>query len=164
MTIKTKDQDFAISKQLHIKAAHDAKFSEVIDHVTNIGYIVAECKTNLDKTMFQEACATAHDIKSAVTGSHYFLLCEWLDMTPISTKSTDINEVLMLRKAKRMNSNVRQAYSRSSNRKAKRTNYVKFLKEHPLQLEVFQRFLSHIKRLLKSEIPAELDVLTKGYF
>src|SRR5712692_3087675 len=52
MTIKTKDQDFAISKQLHIKAAHDAKFDEAIDHVTNIGYIVAECKTNLDKTMF----------------------------------------------------------------------------------------------------------------
>lgn len=164
MTIKTKDQDFAISKQLHIKAAHDAKFAEAIDHVTNIGYIVAECKTNLDKTMFQEACATAHDIKSAVTGAHYFLLCEWLDMTPISTKSTDINEVLILRKAKRLSSNVRKAYSKASKRKAKRDDYVKFLKNHPLHLEMFQRFFSHVKGLLKSEVPAVQDVLSKGYF
>jgi hypothetical protein len=164
MTIKTKDQDFAISKQLHIKAAHDAKFAEAIDHVTNIGYIVAECKTNLDKTMFQEACATAHDIKSAVTGAHYFLLCEWLDMTPISTKSTDINEVLILRKAKRISSNVRKAFSQASKRKAKRDEYVKFLMGRPLQLEVFQRFLVHVKGLLKSEVPAEQDVLSKGFF
>ena len=164
MTIKTKDQDFAISKRLHIKAAHDAKFDEAIDHITNIGYIVAECKTNLDKTMFQEACATAHDIKSAVTGAHYFLLCEWLDMTPISTKSTDIDEVLILRKAKRMNSNVRKAYSKASKRKTKREEYVKFLKARPLRLEMFQRFLAHVKGLLKSEVPAEQDVLSKGYF
>src|SRR5260370_18368941 len=130
MTIKTKDQDFAISKRLHIKAAHDAKFGDAIDHVTNIGYIVAECKTNLDKTMFQEACATAHDIKSAVTGAHYFLLCEWLDMTPISTKSTHINEVLIRREANQLSSYIRKAYSNASNRKAKRNEYVTILKHH----------------------------------
>jgi hypothetical protein len=164
MTIKTKDQDFAISRRLHIKAAHDAKFADAIDHTTNIGYIVAECKTNLDKTMFQEACATAHDIKSAVTGAHYFLLCEWLDMTPISTKSTDIDEVLILRKAKRISSHVRKAYSKASKRKAKRDEYVRFLKDHPLQLEMFERLLTHIKGLLRSEVPAEQAVLSKGYF
>lgn len=164
MMIKTKDQDFAISMRLHIKAAHDDKFAKAVDHITHIGYIVAECKTNLDKTMFQEACATAHDIKSAVTGAHYFLLCEWLDMTPISTKSTDITEVIILRKAKRMNSNIRSAFSTAAGRKAKRAGYVTFLQKNPLQLEMFQRLLRHIKGLLKSEVPPEQDVLNKGYF
>jgi hypothetical protein len=164
MMIKTKDQDFAISMRLHIKSAHDDKFTNAIDHITHIGYIVAECKTNLDKTMFQEACATAHDIKSAVTGAHYFLLCEWLDMAPISTKSTDITEVIILRKAKRMNSNIRSAFGKAAGRKAKRADYVAFLQRNPLQLDMFQRFLKHIKGLLKSEVPPEQDVLNKGYF
>ncbi len=78
---------------------------------THIGFVVAECKTNLDKTMFQEACATAHDVKAAVSGARYYLLCEWLDMTPLSTAPTDINEILLLRKAKRINSNVRSKYA-----------------------------------------------------
>src|SRR5258707_5790168 len=52
-----------------------------------------------DKTMFQEACATAHDTKSAVAGAKYYLLCEWLDMTPVSTAPTDID-----RKSTRLNS------------------------------------------------------------
>jgi hypothetical protein len=47
--------------------------------------VVSECKTNLDKTMFQGACATAHDVKSSVSGARYYLLAEWLDMTPVST-------------------------------------------------------------------------------
>ena len=53
--------------------------------------------------MFQEACATAHDVKAAVSGASYYLLCEWLDMTPLSTAPTDIDEILLLRKAKRIN-------------------------------------------------------------
>lgn len=63
-------------------------------------------------------------------------------MTPISTKSTDIDEVLILPKAKRMNPNVRKAYSMASKRKTKREEYVKFLKAPPLRLEMFQRFLA----------------------
>lgn len=50
---------------------------------TNIAYLACECKTNLDKTMFQEASATALDLKSTVPSAKYLLLCEWLDMTPI---------------------------------------------------------------------------------
>ena len=41
-----------------------------------LGYVMAELKTNLDKTMYQEASATAHDIKLAVTGAKYYLLCD----------------------------------------------------------------------------------------
>ena len=59
------------------------------------------------RTTFQEACATAHDVKAAVSGARYYLVCDWLDMTPLSTAPTDVNEILLLRKAKRINSNVR---------------------------------------------------------
>lgn len=72
---------------------------------------MTELKTNLDKTMYQEASATAHDIKLAVTGAKYYLLCDFLDMTPISTATTDIDEILIVRKAKRINSNIRKEFS-----------------------------------------------------
>ena len=66
--------------------------------VTNITYVAAECKTNLDKTMFQEACATARDTKFAVSGAHYYLLCEWLGVClPLGTAELDghCNEVIL---------------------------------------------------------------------
>ena len=94
---------------------------------TYISYIAIECKTNLDKTMFQEACATANDTKYAVAGARYYLLCEWLDMTPQSTAPTDIDEIIIMRKAKRMNSNVRSQYSTAAGRQRTRANYVQFL-------------------------------------
>ena len=66
LEVRAKDQDFAISKKLFLKASHDATFSgpATVTKETHIGFVVAECKTNLDKTMFQEACATAHDVKA----------------------------------------------------------------------------------------------------
>lgn len=57
--------------------------------------------------MFQEAAATALDVKTAVPVAKYYLLCEWLDMTPISTATTAIDEVIILRKARRLASDIR---------------------------------------------------------
>ncbi len=105
MTVRTKAQDFAISKKLYLKAAHGPDFKDAVTKDMFIAYVVSECKTNLDKTMFQEACATAHDVKSAVSGARYYLLCEWLDMTPVSTAATEVDEVIILRKSKRLGSN-----------------------------------------------------------
>ena len=164
MTIRTKAQDFAISKRLYLKAAHGSDFKEAVTKETDIAYVVAECKTNLDKTMFQEACATAHDVKSAVSGARYYLLCEWLDMTPVSTAATDVDEVIILRKAKRLASNVRGKFGSVKGRKDARDKYVKYLTDNPLRVEMFQRFLGHVRALLQSEAPAERDVLGKGFF
>lgn len=164
MGIRTKDQDFAISKKLYIKASHNADFSDNVVQDTNVAYIVAECKTNLDKTMFQEACATASDVRRAVSGAKYFLLCEWLDMTPLSTAPTDIEEVLILRKAKRISSNIRSSFSSSRGRQASRETFKDFLGQHPLELEMFTRFREHIRKLLSNEAPLERDVLKMGYF
>lgn len=162
--IRVKDQDFAISKQLYIKAAHTEDFSDAVIRDTYLGYIPAECKTNLDKTMFQEATATAHDVKSAVPGAKYFLLCEWLDMTPVSTAPTDIDEVLVLRKAKRLSSSVRKHFSTVEGRRAARGDFERYLRNNPFQPEVFLRFIKHVIGVLEDDDPAEDEVLDKGYF
>jgi len=95
--IRTKDQDLAISRRLYLRASHSPDFSDAASADTYIAYVATEIKTNLDKTMFQEACATARDLRIAVPGAKYFLMVEWLDMIPISTAPTDIDEVLLLR-------------------------------------------------------------------
>lgn len=164
LAIKTKNQDFAIAKPLFLMASHDSSFTEAVTQQTYISYVAVECKTNLDKTMFQEACATAHDTKSAVAGARYYLLCEWLDMSPQSTAPTDIDEILILRKAKRINSNVRTHYSTYAKRKQLRGEYLDFLRKNPFRTEMFERFLSHIRELILNEQPEETSVLDIGYF
>jgi hypothetical protein len=114
--------------------------------------------------MFQEANATAHDIKTAIPGAKYFLLCEWLDMTPISTAPTDIDEVIILRKGKRMNSNIRKDYSTYHGRKNGRANYLAFLEASPFRAELFQHFIDHVKGILDRKEPEEDCVLELGYF
>jgi hypothetical protein len=164
LSIRVKDQDFAISKPLYLKASHSQDFDQSVVRQTYIAYVATECKTNLDKTMFQEACATAHDTKTAVSGAKYYLLCEWLDMTPLSTAPTDIDEIIILRKAKRLSANVRKDFNTSAKRRARRKEYVKYLQEHPFRPEMFQRFINHLRQLLVNEAPVERDVLALGYF
>lgn len=164
LSVRTKDQDFAISKKLYIKTSHTPNF-ELSDSVeTYLGYVTAECKTNLDKTMFQEATATAHDVKSAVPGAKYFLLCDWLDMTPVSTAPTDIDEVLIARKAKRISSNIRSSFSTRAGRMEKRDWYRGFLISNPYAHDVFERFIGHIESLINNEDPVEANVLEDGFF
>jgi len=166
MTIKTKDQDFALTRKLFIRSSYQEDFlpDETVTISTNLGFVLAEMKTNLDKTMFQEASATAHDVKLAVTGAKYFLLCDYLDMTPISSATTDIDEVLILRKAKRINSNVRAKYSTFHGRQVAREGYAQYLDNNPYSVDVFQRFIDHILALLSNETLVEEDVLKFGHF
>jgi hypothetical protein len=67
------------------------------------------------------------DLKIAVPGSLYFLICEFLDMTPISIVSTQIDDVLIVRKTKRMSSKLGQEYRTSKKRQIHRQKYVDFL-------------------------------------
>lgn len=164
LSIRTKDQDFSIAKPLYLKASHNADFSDSITESTYLSYVSAECKTNLDKTMFQEACATAHDTKCAVVGSKYFLLCEWLDMTPTSTAPTDIDEIILLRKAKRINSNIRAHFSTAAKRRIRRADYLKYLQDYPFRADMFKRFLNHVTELVRNEQPEEQNVLQQGFF
>jgi hypothetical protein len=163
--LKLKDQDFAVSKSHKITIADEPASGNAYEANFAVSHFASEIKTNLDKTMFQEASQTAAELKRAVPGSRYILLCEFLDMTPINTKLTSIDEVIVLRKAKRLASNVRAEFSTAEGRKKARTQYVKFLDDNPLQLECFQRFVWHLNELFpEKEEDAEDVVLGRGYF
>jgi hypothetical protein len=162
LVIRSKAQDFAISRKLYISASHSADFQQALREETHIAYVVAECKTNLDKTMFQEAAATALDVKTAVPAAKYYLLCEWLDMTPISASATAIDEIIILRKSKRLASNIREQFNTRRGRKNNREFYAKYLRSHPLAADTFARFVSHIRNLFRDG--AENSVLARGYF
>lgn len=166
MSIKVKDQDFSMSRTVYIQSSYSSNFEEdnTISLTTHLGYVLAEIKTNLDKTMFQEGSATAHDVKQAVTGSKYYLLCDFLDMTPISTSTTDIDEILITRKGKRISSNIRSKFNTHKGRQENRSFYVKYLSDHPYSKDVLKRFLGHIMSLLDNETLVESNVLDVGYF
>lgn len=166
LSIKTKDQDFSMSRTLYLRSSYSPDFTDqtTTEVVTHLGYVLAELKTNLDKTMFQEASATAHDVKLAVTGAKYYLLCDFLDMTPISTTTTDIDEILIMRKAKRISSNVRKAFSTYEGRQKNRDWYVNYLKENPYAPDIFKRFIDHIISQMQNEDLIEGSVLELGYF
>lgn len=164
LNIRTKDQDFAIGKPLYLKASHSQAFDTSVQEVTYLAYIAAECKTNLDKTMFQEGCATARDLKTAIPSAKYFLICEWLDMKPISSRTTPIDEVLVLREAKRIGSGIRKDFSTFEGRQKARTAHIQLLQENPCRAKVFSRLLDYIRQLLDNEPLDKETVLERGYF
>jgi hypothetical protein len=162
MHLREKDHDFAISRHLFIQTSYQPDFQESVTAETHIAYVAAECKTNLDKTMFQEAAATALDVKTAIPGAAYYLLCEWLDMTPISTSTTAIDEIIILRKAKRLPSNIRGEFNTAAGRRQNRAVFTEYLADHPFSIGTFSRFLNYIRKLVSDD--TEDDVLTRGYF
>ena len=120
--IKQKNQDYAISKQIYLKASTTPNFEAATTFRTemSVAYLAAECKTNLDKTMFNEGLETSRALKQAVAGARYLLICEWLEMAPIDTKLTEIDEAIILRKAKRLGSDFREKLGSTGGRKAAR--------------------------------------------
>ena len=164
LKLRVKDQDFAISRPLYLKASHFPDFRESIEQTTHVAYVAAECKTNLDKTMFQEASATARDLKTAIPSAKYFLLCEWLDMKPVSSSTTYIDRVFLLRKARRINANIRASFSTSKGRQEAKASYIAFLNDNPYRVEIFEMFINTIRQLLTSESIDESTVLERGYF
>lgn len=76
LQLRRKDQDFTVSRTAYLQASFDDRFppEDTTTHKIHLAFVAAECKTNLDKTMFQEAIATAHDLKLAVPGSRYYVL------------------------------------------------------------------------------------------
>jgi len=131
---------------------------------SHLGYVCAECKTNLDKTMFQEAVASSRDLKIAVPGSLYFLICEFLDMTPVSIISTQIDDVLIVRKTMRMSSNIRQEYRTPESRRLHRQEYIDFLDSSRYYGDVFQRMIDKIQALIDDASPLMDEVLNQGHF
>ena len=162
MAIRSKDHDFALTRPLFLKASHHDDFRHSREARTHLAYVAAEIKTNLDKTMFQEASATAYDLKIALPNSRYFLLCEWLEMTPVSTAVTAIEEVIVLRKARRIPADIRARFATAESRSSNRDIFEGYLTANPCEPDAFGRFLSHLERLLNDV--DEQDILSRGWF
>ncbi|MEC9291344.1 MAG: Bpu10I family restriction endonuclease [Pseudomonadota bacterium] len=163
--IKKKDQDFSVTRKHKIEITRSDNEEDRFSEEVEVSYFATEIKTNLDKTMFQEASATAGELKKATSGSKYILLCEWLDMTPINTKLTAIDEVIVLRKSKRLASNIRSNFSTASGRESNKSLFEKYLNDHPLSLDGFQRLVWHLNECFPSEEhDADDIVLGRGYF
>lgn len=162
----TKDQDFTVGRRVHLRSSFDQRFLTDTTSIqeTYIAYVAAECKTNLDKSMFQGAVSTARDLKNAVPGSRYYLLCEWLDMTPISTLPTDIDEVIILR-GRRMGAKDRQGFASARARETQRHRYAHFLEQNPVRSEMVVRFVEHMRSLFEVlKVREEQDLVERGYF
>jgi hypothetical protein len=163
--VKLKDQDFSVNKAHRITITENPPTDDAFTADVSVSYFATEIKTNLDKTMFQEAAATAGELKRAVSGCKYVLLCEYLDMTPINTKLTPIDEVIVLRKAKRLASNVREQFATAKGRQNYRARYVEYLDRCPLRQECFGRFVGHLNECFPTAAEDQEDVvLGRGYF
>lgn len=102
VVVKTKDQDFVLGARMHYAVGTSEDLTTATRGTFVLSLLAAECKVNLDKTMFQEASGTATRLKQGVPMSKYFVLAEFLDMTPEDVRLTDVDNVFLLRGVRRL--------------------------------------------------------------
>jgi len=154
--LKTKDQDFTLGKEIYYKFSSKPDFAK---NVTSEGKLIlavlaAECKINLDKTMFQEASGTAARLKQGVPYAKYYILVEFLDMQPEDTRLTDIDNVFLLRHAKRL------PFEKRSNLEALRKQRL----DNPIDSMVIEMFLNELRAFLQVKWYDPESALKRGSF
>jgi hypothetical protein len=85
-------------------------------------------------------------------------------MTPISITSTQIDDVLIIRKTKRISSNIRQEYRSAEARRKHRQAYADFLQSAIYYEDVFQRMIDKIQSMVDEADPETDKVLKQGHF
>ncbi len=156
VVLKVKDQDFTIGKSLHYKFSSDPHFEESQTEKGSLflAVLAAECKINLDKTMFQEAAGTASRLKQGCPTTKYYVLVEYLDMEPEDCRLTDIDNVFLLRHAKRLPANKRNKYQEI---KAQH-------KDYPIDGEIIYRFIMEIQDFINAAWYDPEEALRRGTF
>lgn len=154
--IKEKDADFTLGKSIYYKFSSDPAFAarSTQSGMLTLAVLAAECKVNLDKTMFQEAAGTAARLKQGCPMSRYYLLVEYLDMEPEDCRLTAIDNVFLIRHAKRLPF-------------GKRTGYGEVKKQHqdnPIDPEVIWKFISELQYFVKSIWYDPEKALERGSF
>jgi len=154
--VKEKDTDFALGKTIHFKFSADPQFAaaQTTEGKLVLAVLAAECKVNLDKTMFQEAAGTAARLKQGCPMSRYYLLVEYLDMEPEDCRLTAIDNVLLLRHAKRLPFERRNKYEEV---KAQHGS-------NPIDPEVIWRFCQEIQSFVKAVWYDPGRALARGSF
>lgn len=156
VVVKTKDQDFVIGAEIHYKFAPSSDFpaEDTEEGSLMLAVLAAECKVNLDKTMFQEAAGTATRLKMGCPVARYFVLVEYLDMQPEDPRLADIDNVFVLRHAKRLPF-------------GKRNDVIEVERQHkefPIDPELIWRFVEEIQAFVDIAWYDPNQVLPRGTF
>jgi len=156
IVLKTKDQDFVVGKEIFYKFSSGETFANDITTSGSfvLAVLAAECKINLDKTMFQEAAGTAARLKQGCPISKYLILVEYLDMTPEDTRLTAIDNVFLLRHARRLPFEKRDVVAEVE---LQRRNF-------PIDAEVVWRFTQEIQALVDAVWYNPNAALSRGSF
>lgn len=103
LTINTKDQDFAISKKLKLSTVlPPAGKPESRD--IHIPVVSIECKTYLDKTMYEGSVATAEKIKRGNPYSLFLIVTETYEVSAdVDPAYSEIDQIYVLRKQSQRN-------------------------------------------------------------
>jgi len=154
--VKEKDADFALGKTIHFKFSADPQFgaAQTTEGKLVLAVLAAECKVNLDKTMFQEAAGTAARLKQGCPMSRYYILVEYLDMEPEDCRLTAIDNVFLLRHAKRLPFERRNKYEEV---KAQHAN-------NPIDPEIVWRFCQEVQSFVKAIWYDRGKALARGSF
>jgi hypothetical protein len=156
VVIKAKDQDFTIGKTLHYKFSADASFeiTKTTEGQLFLSVLSAEVKVNFDKTMFQECCGTASRLKQGCPSAKYYVLVEFLDMEPEDSRLTDVDNVFLLRHAKRLPQHKRGVYEEVRNQH----------RDFPIDGEVVFRFVQEIQNFIEAVWYDPNEALRRGSF
>lgn len=154
--IKNKDQDFTIGKSIYYQFSSDKNFTKpkTTKGKLFLAALAAECKVNYDKTMFQECAGTATRLKQGCPISKYYALVEYLDMKAEDVRLTDIDNVFLLRKTKRLSFGKRNIYSEV---KSQHKNF-------PISDEVIINFTKEIQRFIDAVWYDPKEALKRGSF
>ncbi len=156
VVVKTKDQDFVFGARIHYKFSSEPNFERAVttEGAFILAVLAAECKVNLDKTMFQEAAGTAAHLKQGCPIAQYFILAEYLDIKPEDPRLTAIDNVFLLRHAERLPANKRDSIEEVGRQHG----------EHPIDGEVVWRFVEQIQRFVEAVWYEPKDALKRGSF
>jgi len=134
--INSKDQDFAIYKQVSIKVS-DSR--ERID--TFVPVVAIECKTYLDKTMLEGSIATAEKIKNGNPFCRFCIVTEFYEVDKkVDVKHSRIDQIYVLNKDAKRKSGLSSIF----------TDVIRLL---------YQDTMSHLKRKWSD---VEQSLKTKG--
>lgn len=156
ITLKTKDQDFVIGAKIYYKFASNGNFQveTTSEGSFTLSVLAAECKINLDKTMYQEAAGTAARLKQGCPMSKYFVLVEFLDMEPEDCRLTAIDNVFLLRHAKRLPYEKRYIVEVVERQH----------KDFPIDSKVVWRFVQEIQAFISAVWFDPKEILRQGSF
>lgn len=154
INIETKDQDFVVGANVHYQLSTDGNFQNPESGDFTFSVLATECKRHIDKTMYREQLGTANQLKQLVPFSKYYVVTDFLDMSPQNVKRTKIDNVFVFRKAKRLPSGKRNDPDILEDH----------LEENPMDKDAVWAYVSEIRKFLDSQWYNPDEALDRGSF